>query len=355
MIAAATAHEYGETVRILGGSGEVDALLVIFNTPLLTSAADVAKELVSARAGLDPGVALLAVFMNKQGPPQALRDACLPAFSYPENAVRALARSVTWAERRRRPQGEVLRPEVDAERIDLLVAEAKGRSRNGWLAAGDAESLLAAYGVALPRVLRVRSPEEAAAAQDKLGSTTVVKIAATVHKSDVGGVRLGITTPAGAAEAVRSIREGLTAAGMAVMATEFLVQEQVGPGLEMIVGARKDPVLGPLVMVGLGGTLVELLGDVAVRLAPLSDLDVEDMLSALKCYRLLTGFRGTPALDVAALSRVLHAVSALSEDLPDLVELDLNPVFVLEKGAVAADVRLRLGSGAGNDGGLPIH
>jgi acyl-CoA synthetase (NDP forming) len=94
-------------------------------------------------------------------------------------------------------------------------------------------------------------------------------------------------------------------------------------------------------MVGLGGTLVELLGDVAVRIAPLTDNDVEDMLQSLKSYRLLTGYRGAPALDVDALRQVLHRVSALVDDVSEIAEMDLNPVFVLQKGTVVADVRIR--------------
>ena len=126
------------------------------------------------------------------------------------------------------------------------------------------------------------------------------------------------------------------------LATEFLVQEQIESGQEMIVGVNHDPSLGPLVMVGLGGTLVEMLDDVAARIAPLTDGDIEDMLQSLKAYRLLTGYRGAPALDVAALREVLRSVSALVDDLPEIAEMDLNPVFVLEEGVVAADVRIRL-------------
>jgi acyl-CoA synthetase (NDP forming) len=151
-----------------------------------------------------------------------------------------------------------------------------------------------------------------------------------------------VTTPAAAADAVRAIRADLESAGIDAAASELLVQEQVESGQEMIVGVNHDPLLGSLVMVGLGGKLVEVLGDVAVRIAPLTDDDIEDMLQSLKSYRLLTGYRGAPALDVDALRQVLHRVSALVDDLPEIAEMDLNPVFVLEKGAVAADVRIRL-------------
>jgi len=341
MIASATAQQYGEAAHILGTAPEVDALVVIFNTPLLTRADDVARELVAVRAGLESDVALLTVFMNKEGPPEILREATIPSFTYPENAVRALARSVAWAKRRGRPLDRVLRPAVDAEAVGHLVASARLATRDGWIQPNATEALLEAYGIALPRAIRVRTPSEAATAQAELGCTVVVKLDSAIHKSELGGVRLGLSTPAEAAEAVRAIRREAGLAGTVTTANEFLVQEQVDSGQEMIVGVKRDPALGPLVMVGLGGTLVEVLGDVAVGMVPLSDQDIDEMLHSLKCYRLLTGHRGTRALDVGSLTGVLHRVSALADDLPELVEMDLNPLFVLEKGAVAADVRIR--------------
>ena len=343
MIASATAQQYGQAVRILGAAPEIDALIVVFNTPLLTRSSEVADELIAARAELGRDVPLVTVFMNREGPPWALREAGIPSFAFPENAARALGRSVAWQGRRGRPTGRLLRPDVDAHRVGRLVAAAFGRASDGWLAAADAQALLDAYGIAAARAMYVRTPDEAGAAQIELGCTVVVKVAAAIHKSDVGGVRLGVTTPAAAADAVRAIRADLESAGLGGVAGALLVQEQVESGQEMIVGVNHDPLLGAVVMVGLGGKLVEVLGDVALRIAPLTDNDIEEMLQSLKSYRLLTGYRGAPALDVDALRQVLHRVSALVDDLPEIAEMDLNPVFVLEKGAVAADVRIRLG------------
>ena len=112
--------------------------------------------------------------------------------------------------------------------------------------------------------------------------------------------------------------------------------------MEMIVGVTHDPAFGPLILAGLGGTTVEVVGDVAVRITPLSNTDVDEMLRSLRSYRLLTGYRQTPPLDVAAFAELLHRVSNMVEDIPEITELDLNPVFVREHGAVAADVRIRL-------------
>jgi acyl-CoA synthetase (NDP forming) len=342
MIASATVEQYGQAVRILGTAPEIDAVIVMFNTPLITGSSEVAAQLVAERVELEEDLPLLAVFMNREGPPPVLREAGIPSFSFPENAARALARSISWQERCAIGAGKVHRPHVDANHVGQIVADAGRGASDGWLAARDAEELLDAYGIAVTRTLHVSTPAEAGAAQGELGCTVVVKVAAAIHKSEVGGVRLGVTSPAAAAKAVREIRAALDASGLAGIATELLVQEQVEAGQEMIVGVNRDRLLGPVVMVGLGGKLVEVLGDVAVGIAPLTDLDIEDMLGSLRCYRLLTGYRGAPAYDLEALREVLRRVSALACDLPEIEEMDLNPVFVLEKGAVAADVRVRL-------------
>jgi acetate---CoA ligase (ADP-forming) len=139
-----------------------------------------------------------------------------------------------------------------------------------------------------------------------------------------------------------AVRKVLADAGIAEHAAEFLVQEQIRDGVEMIVGVSHDPAFGPLVLAGLGGTTAEVLGDVAVRITPLSNTDVDEMLHSPRSYRLLTGYRQSPPLDVAAFAELLHRVSAMVEDIPEITELDLNPVFVRQHGAVAADVRIRL-------------
>ncbi len=140
---------------------------------------------------------------------------------------------------------------------------------------------------------------------------------------------------------MRTIRAALAEAGLPDAARKLLVQEQVDSGLEMIVGVNRDPLVGPLVVVGRGGTAVELLDDVAVRVAPLTDHDVDEMLESLRSYPLLTGYRGTAALDVAALRDVLHRISTLATEVTEIAEIDLNPIFLLEHGVAVADARIR--------------
>jgi acetate---CoA ligase (ADP-forming) len=149
-----------------------------------------------------------------------------------------------------------------------------------------------------------------------------------------------------AAEAAEPGRRDVTAANGAAGSEEteetLFVQEQIRDGVEMIIGVTQDPAFGPLALAGLGGTAVEVPGDVAARITPLSDTDIDEMLHSLRSYWLLTGYRQSPALDVAAFAELLHRVSAMVEDIPEIAELDLNPVFVRQHSAVVADVRVRL-------------
>ena len=343
IVASATAAQYGRSLRLLGAAEEVDSIIVVFIPPFLTRAEDVAREIAVAAGDL-PAKPVIAVFMTAGPAPASLSDAGIPSFTYPERAAAALGQVARWAEWRARPAGHVVTPPgIDSRRGRALADRVLGgRPGGGWADAAAAEELLAAYGIPTVAFRRVRTPGEAAAAQAELGGPVAVKIAAAIHKSDVGGVALGIDSPQAAAEAVTAIRATLADAGIAEHAAGFLVQEQVRDGVEMIVGVSHDPAFGPLVMAGLGGTTVEVVGDVALRITPLSDVDVDEMLRSLRSYRLLTGYRRSPPLDVAAFAELLHRVSAMVEDIPEIAELDLNPVFVREHGAVVADVRIRL-------------
>jgi len=342
VVASATAEQYGHALRLLGAAEEIDAIITVYIPPFLTVAGDVAREITAAAAAL-PAKPVIAVYMTAGPAPASLSSAGIPAFTYPEQAAAALGQIARWAEWRARPAGHVVTPPgIDARRGRALVGKVlASQPGGGWASAEAAAQLLAAYGIPAARSRLVRTPAQAAGAQAELGGPVVVKIAAAIHKSDVGGVALGISTPQAASQAVTAIRAELAEAGIGHHGAEFLVQEQIDDGVEMIVGVTHDPAFGPLVLAGLGGTLVEVLGDVAVRITPLSNTDVDEMLRSLRSYRLLTGYRQSPPLDVAAFAELLYRVSAMVEDIPEIAELDLNPVFVLQHGAVVADIRVR--------------
>jgi acyl-CoA synthetase (NDP forming)/GNAT superfamily N-acetyltransferase len=295
VVAGASAEQYGRTMRLLGAAEEIDAIIAVFIALGDTLAEDFAREIAAAAAGL-PGKPVIAVFMMAGPAPADLSEAGIPVFARPEQAATALGHIARWAEWRARPAGHVVTPPgIDPGRGRAAIsAMLASQPEGGWADAKTAGELLAAYGIAAARSRLVRTPAEAAAAQAEFGGPVVVKIAAAIHKSDVGGVALGIDSPHAAAEAVTAIRAILTEAGIAEHAAEFLIQEQIRDGVEMIVGVTHDPAFGPLVLAGLGGTFVEVLGDVAVRITPVSDTDVNEMLRSLRSYRLLTGYRQSP-------------------------------------------------------------
>jgi acetyl coenzyme A synthetase (ADP forming)-like protein len=373
MIASASAEGYGRAIRVLGNAPEVDTVFVIFIPAGTTDSAEVASALAEARRDIPDDVTVLSVFMSARGVPDELSEARIPSFAFPEDAARALGRVVRYAGWRARPLGAVVRPhDTDADRARSIVdaalrdsaepassgstrligrahastvAEATpSEGRSAWLTAAQAEDVLAAYGVPLARSRVVATPDEGAAAQAEFGTPVAAKAAAPIHKTDVGGIRLGLDTPEQVAGAIGEIRDALIAADLEQHADAFLIQEMITDGIEMVVGVSSDPSFGPIVMTGMGGTLVEMLKDVSVRITPLTDVDVDDMLDQLRMKPLLTGYRGSEPADVTALKDLLHRINALVEDVPEVVELDLNPVFVRPdgQGVVAVDVRLRV-------------
>jgi acyl-CoA synthetase (NDP forming) len=182
--------------------------------------------------------------------------------------------------------------------------------------------------------------EEVEKAAEQIGFPVALKaVGPTIlHKTEVGGVRLGIPDMPSLRDAHREM-----SARVGDAMTGVLVQEMVAGGVEMIVGATTDPAFGPLVLYGSGGTLVELLADVSLRLPPLTETDVDDMLEEVRGTALLRGYRGAPPADEGALRDILARVAALLTFCPEVLELDLNPVRVLDRGARALDCRVRVG------------
>jgi acyl-CoA synthetase (NDP forming) len=190
--------------------------------------------------------------------------------------------------------------------------------------------VLESYGVALVPEAVASTIEEAFAAARKLGFPAVVKTAAAgAHKSETGGVALNLRDE----EAVRAAVERI--------GPPVLVQPFLRGGAELLAGVVQDPVFGPLVAFGPGGVLAELIADVAFRIAPLTDVDADELVHGGKAGRLVAGWRGAPAADGGALADLLYRLSRLSEELPEIAELDLNPVLASEHGCVAVDARVR--------------
>ncbi|HEX9889423.1 MAG TPA: GNAT family N-acetyltransferase [Nitriliruptorales bacterium] len=372
MIASATAEGYGQALRVLGEDDGIDAVFVIFIPAGTTSTSDVASALVEARRDLPDDKPVLSVFMSARGVPHELAAGRIPSFAFPEDAARALGRVARYSTWLQRPTGDLVRPDdLDTEAARAIIEAAlqaampgqdapagigtphaadalgsRGTDTTGkravWLSSAEVASILEAYGVPLARQRVARTPDEAAELQTQFAAPVAIKVAAPIHKKDVGGIELGLATPQDAAAAVRRIEAALTEHGLEEHAGLYLVQEMITDGVEMVVGVTHDPSFGPIVMTGMGGTLVELIKDVAVRITPLTDSDVDDMIDSLRMKPLLTGYRGSQPVDVDALKGLLHRINAMVEDLPEIAELDLNPVFVRTSGVVCVDMRMKV-------------
>jgi acetate---CoA ligase (ADP-forming) len=343
MIATATAEDYAGTLGRLADSGEFDAILVIFVPPLVTDARDVAQA-IRRTASAHQECAVAAVFMTAQGPPAELSDDALsvPGYQFPEEAARAIAHAARYGAWRARPAGAALTADPETVAAGAAVIDAELARGPGWMTPQAVDELLTLHGVTQAPARVVGSVNAAAAAGRELGWPVALKAVAPglVHKRDAGAVATSLRTPAELQRAAKAMQASVTAAGYDVRG--FIVQPMISDGVELIVGMVQDTSFGPVLACGAGGTNTELLKDVAVRITPVTDRDAPEMLRALKLYPMLTGYRGSPACDIAAVETLLVRVSAMVAAHPEIAELDCNPVIVRPDGAIVVDARVRL-------------
>ena len=349
MIASATPEHYARAIEAVGCDPNIDALVVIYIPILATTPEDVAAAVARGAGAVPAAKPVLSVFLSSRGTPPVLSTGPrgrLPSFSFPENAALALAAAERYGRWRARPPGTPLNftPFARAairSAIDRVLTGATGPL---WLAPRDLATVLRVAGIEFAEFEQV-VPSEAIAAAERLGYPLVAKAIAPelLHKSDVGGVILGLESAASVTAAVDTLVARMHAIGAHLEG--ILLQREITGGIEALVGVTTDPTFGPLVVCGLGGVLVELLHDAAFRLPPVSDVDAAEMLAKLRASTLLDGYRGAPPGDRDALVQVILRISALVEIVPELRELDLNPVKVLApgRGAIVVDGRMRVG------------
>jgi acyl-CoA synthetase (NDP forming) len=345
MIASAGALDYRRAVEVLAAADAADALVAIFIPPLVTRPEDVAAELRSAADALGARLPLLTVFMSSSPPPVELNPPGakhLPVFAFPEDAARALARAVEYGEWQAQPEG--ITPAFEDIRTDeaaALIAAALSDDA-GWAPRETLAGLLECYGIARAEERTASSATGAGRAAEQMGGSVVLKavVPGLIHKTEAGSVRLGLNGRRQVTAAAKDMAARLRDAGFDP--SGFVVQRMITGGSEVLVGVVHDPVFGPVVACGAGGTAAELLKDVAVRITPITDRNAHDMVRSLATFPLLDGYRGAPKADVAALEALILRVGALVEAHPEIAEMDLNPVMVLERGAVVVDARMRL-------------
>jgi acyl-CoA synthetase (NDP forming) len=335
--AGAQAAEAGDVVCIVLASDSVDMVLTVFTETLVANRRDVMAAIATAAAASDKLVAATQVGGEDRSVPMPGPTRTLPIFGFPEPAAAAMGFAWRYAQIASAPLGEPCRPEiVDAEGCGNLVAQwlAAGES---WLAPQDVARLLIRYGIPLSAPRVVSDVAEAGRAAAELGYPVAVKLAGgTVHKTDVGGVRLGVADEAELRKAFDAVR----AAGPA--SADVLIQPMAPEGTELIAGVLQDPQFGPLLMLGAGGVLADMIADRQFRLAPLTIQDADQMIAGMRTAPLLDGYRGRPVVSRAAVRELLLRLAALAEDLPEVAELDLNPVICSGDELVVVDAKVRI-------------
>jgi acyl-CoA synthetase (NDP forming) len=337
----ATAEDFEEALDAAIDDPDVDSVVAVFIPPLNTTGVEVANVL--AAVGEQSDKPLVSTFLGAEGVPELLRvpdvagstagRGSVPSYPAVEAAVRALARVVTYAEWRRRPEGELVAPdEVDlplARRIvnQALVEAPEGRD----LTFEELRGLLDAYGIDLWERIEVDSEDAAVAAAEKLGYDVVLKATAEHlrQRPDLAHVWRNIDAEDEMRHAWHSMRQVVDEPD----AAGFIVQRVAAPGIPVGVAGMEDPLFGPVVMFGISGATTELLGDRAYRIPPMHSGEAADMVREIKAAPLLFGYRGSEKVDVDAVEHLLLRVAQLKNDLPQVRSLDLNLVLVGAAGA----------------------
>ncbi len=350
MLAEATPAVYETVLDIVLQDKNVDSVIVIFVHPLMTDATAVSEAIDRSCARHEKPV--LGVFMNiekQRAASPGLSRCRIPLYMFPESAAKALAAMHQYKRIQTRPEGKIRRFDVDeaAARSALAGARSGGRM---WLSGQEVEALLRAYGFSTPRSAMCRSEEEILRAASEIGYPLVMKLASpdVVHKSDVGGVRQDLRSEEELLDAFRRIKASFSEfrekhAGARMEGV--LVQEMVRGGKEVFMGMSTDPNFGQLIAFGLGGVYVEVLKDITLRVAPLTDLDAAEMVRSIRSYPILNGARGEKPVDIEKLSECLMRVSQMVLDLPEIKEMDINPLMAFERGREfkVVDARVAIG------------
>ena len=342
----ARADRYGKALEIVLRDPGVDGVLVILTPQTSTEIVGTAEAVIAANKTADKPV--MACWMGQKEVSAGIRmfsQARVPNYPFPERAIAALGAMYKYLQWRQQPETAIETFDVDRQAVAELFKRVCAEGRN-TIGDAEAQAILKAYGIATPQSSIAATPEEAIAYCETIGYPVVMKIASPniLHKSDVGGIIVGVQSAEEAREAfatlIRRAKEHMPQATI----WGCQVQEMIQDAREIIIGMNRDPQFGPLVMFGLGGIYVEVLKDVAFRVAPMSRAQACEMIESIRSYKLLTGVRGQAPSDLDAVVESILRISQLVTDFDEIAELDINPLLVRAtgEGAVAVDMRLIL-------------
>jgi acetate---CoA ligase (ADP-forming) len=344
MLATAGPDHYTRALKILAGDSAVDAVIAIYTPTGLDEPAEMLKGLAAAGDAAGGRIPIAAVALTPNGGGSVLHGETsqTPVYAFPEDAVWALAHAARLAEWRARKEGSTPSfRDTEPERAAAIIAQGL-RDGGGWLQPEHVEELLRCYGIPLVESRTVGSAAAAGRVAAEFRGPVALKAVARglVHKTEAHAVRLGLTSPTQVRRVAGQMVREIASEGIEV--DELLVQRMVESGVEMLIGVVHDPLFGPVVVSGAGGTAVELLHDVAARITPLTDEDARELLRSLKTYPLLEGWRGAPRADIESVEDVLLRIGRLVEKHAEIAELDLNPVIATPGGAYVVDARVRV-------------
>ena len=346
MTADARPESYRESLRLLLSAPDVNAALVIATPTGTLNGMSLAEAIYAARSSSTKPVAACLFGLSDLTQEVAfLEEHGIPTYTFPEEAIQGISALARYNDWWTRPRTQVRTFNVDRAAAERTIAQARA-SKSSVLPEYAARALLEAYGLKFPPVRKVKTVAEGVQAANEIGYPVAIKVASPdiSHKTDVGGVALGITSAAQFRTAWSRIERSLALKAPKARIEGFEVEQMVIGGKEVLVGAQRDPAFGPTVVFGMGGIYVEVLKDVTFRLAPLRPLSAEHMVRSVKAFPLLTGVRGEPPSDLPALYEVLERISQLVVDRPEITELDVNPLIVRGVGqsAIAVDARVVL-------------
>ncbi len=334
-------EQYRDALKLLLEDDNIDIVVAIFIPPILRLTEEFAAIIKEVAPGFrQKGKPLITSFLGLRGPRIELgskEKGYVPSFAFPESTAGALSRALEFSQRLKKPVGKI--PEfadINKEKAAGIIKSALEKSGRPqvWLDAESILGLLDCYGIKFVTLKLAKTPVEAAASAEEIGCPVAVKILTTTiaQKTDVEGVILDCRAGDEVEKAFIRIAENMERIGKRNEMDGVIVQEMVQGGVEVIVGVTQHPSFGPLIMFGLGGVYVELFKDVTFSIHPLTDIDAHEMVRSVKAYQLLEGWRGSKRADIESIEELILRISAMVEDNPQILEMDLNPVKVLPEG-----------------------
>ncbi|MES0349116.1 MAG: acetate--CoA ligase alpha subunit [Desulfobacteria bacterium] len=346
IIGDATLERYEKTLDVVLKDEMLHAVLILFAPTAAVDPEAVAMSIVSLAKDTDKPI--ITAFMGGKGVRGArkiFQNHNIPTYEYPDDAISALDAMLSYRRWREKPARQYQRFEADTTRVREVFASIVKQHRHD-LIESEAREILKAYGFRLPANRIARTTNEAVSAASEIGYPVVMKIASPdiLHKSDMGGVRVGVEDQAMLEEAFFDITSKIQLRQPEARILGVMVQEMIPQGREVILGITRDIQFGPMIMFGLGGIYVEVLKDVAFRIAPLSVESADAMIREIRSFPLLRGVRGEAPADIKGIRDALLRLSQMAVDFPEIIEADVNPLLVCPEGqgAVAVDARITI-------------